>query len=66
MAAVAYEPLELFLTQCGLAWSPIQWERHCGLSNDWEALYGNEARWLHRKQGAKAQYEYTIAEGEAT
>lgn len=59
MAGVAYEPLELFLTGCGLTWSLVQWERHCALSNKWETLYGDEALWLRQKQGAKAQYEYS-------
>jgi hypothetical protein len=56
---VADETLEQFLTQCGLAWSVIPWERHVSLSNEWEALYGNFRRWLRCKQGIKAQVEYS-------
>jgi hypothetical protein len=59
VATVAYESLEHFLTQCGLAWSVIFWERHIILSSEWETLYGNAHRWLRQKQGAKAQLEYS-------
>jgi len=59
MAAVADEILELFLTQCGLAWSIIPWQQHVSLNNEWETLYGNFHHWLRKKQGAKAQFEYS-------
>jgi hypothetical protein len=56
---VADERLEQFLTQCGLAWSVISWDRHVSLSNEWETLYGNFHHWLRQKEGAKAQFEYS-------
>jgi hypothetical protein len=59
VAAVANETLEQFLTQCGLAWSVIPWERHVCLNNEWETVYGNVRHWLRHKQGVKAQFEYS-------
>jgi hypothetical protein len=59
VATVANETLERFLTQCGLDWSVITWEQHVRLSSEWETSYGNFHQWLHYKQGAKAQFEYS-------
>ena len=53
------DKLEQFLTQCGLAWSVIPWERHTTLNNEWENLYGNCQHWLRNKEGGKAQFEYS-------
>lgn len=59
MDAELDDKLEQFLTQCGLMWSVIPWERHMSFSNEWEALYGDFHHWLRQKQGAKAQFEYS-------
>lgn len=53
------DKLEQFLTQCGLVWSVIPWERHMSLSKEWDNQYGNCQHWLRNKQGAKAQFEYS-------
>jgi hypothetical protein len=58
VATATDETLERFLTQSGLAWSVIPWERHVSLNNEWEDLYGDVRHWLRHKQGAKAQFEY--------
>jgi hypothetical protein len=65
VATVADESLEQFLTQCGLVWSAIPWERHISLTSEWETLYGHFHHWLRKKQGVKAQFEYShqTAEG---
>jgi hypothetical protein len=55
VATVPDEPLEQFLTQCGLAWSLIPWDQHMRLDSRWQAMYGE---WLRYKQGGKAQFEY--------
>ena len=59
MATAADKQLEQFLTQCGLAWSLIPWERHISLTSEWANLYGDVPQWQRRKQGAKAQFEYS-------
>src|SRR5438477_6547445 len=46
VATVADDRLELFLTQCGLAWTAIPLERHFSLSNDWDTLYGDVSHWF--------------------
>jgi hypothetical protein len=64
VATVADEPLEQFLSHCGLVWSAIPLERHFSLSSEWESMYGNASHWLRRKQGAKAQFEYSLQSAE--
>ena len=59
MATVADEPLEQYLSHCGLVWSAIPLERHFSLCDEWETVYGNISHWLRRKQGGKAQFEYS-------
>jgi hypothetical protein len=58
MTTVADEGLEQFLTQCGLVWTGMPWERHVSMSNEWESLYGDFQHWLRTKIGVKAQFEY--------
>lgn len=53
------ESLDQFLTQCGLTWSAIPFERHVSLTREWESLYGDFRQWLRYKQGTKAQFEYS-------
>ena len=59
VAPDADENLEQFLTQCGLAWSAIPWERHVNLNSEWEIVYGSYSNWCRQKEGIKAQVEYS-------
>lgn len=63
MKTAPNDELQEYLTQQGISWKVIPWDRHAELEKRWQAIYTNALRLGSRhKHGHRAEFEYSQQE----